>query len=160
MDGADRKQQCSVSYLTCPTKQFSSRYGEKYKKMALTFINYAIISSLLPVFSLPYSPDTLQNLQRNRLKKRRLHGEPTAAFQYLKGTYRKAGEGLFIRNSADRTRSNGYTLKEGKLESDNRKTLERLFSLWGWLDNPQITQGGCGCPSPGSAQGQSGQGLV
>ena len=40
------------------------------------------------------------------LKKRRLWGD-IAAFQYLKGLYRKAGEGLFARECSDRTRSNG-----------------------------------------------------
>lgn len=41
-------------------------------------------------------------------EKRRLHGDLTVIFQYLKVANREAGEGLFVRNCHDRTRSNGY----------------------------------------------------
>ncbi|KAK4822093.1 hypothetical protein QYF61_009793 [Mycteria americana] len=46
------------------------------------------------------------------LDKRRLWEDLIAAFQYLKGTYKKAGEGLFTRACSDRTRSNSFKLKE------------------------------------------------
>jgi len=36
------------------------------------------------------------------------------AFQYLKGAYRKDGEGLLTRVCSDRTRGNGCKLKEGR----------------------------------------------
>jgi len=42
------------------------------------------------------------------LQKRKLWQDLRAALQYLKRAYKKAGEGLFIRGSSDRTRSNGY----------------------------------------------------
>jgi len=38
------------------------------------------------------------------LEKRRLWGDLIAAFQYLKGAYRKDGDNLFNRHSSDRTR--------------------------------------------------------
>jgi len=44
------------------------------------------------------------------LEKRRLQGELIAAFQYPKGTYEKAGEGLFTRACSHRTRGNGFKL--------------------------------------------------
>jgi len=44
-------------------------------------------------------------------EKRRLQGDLRAAFQYLQGTYKKAGEGLLIRACGDRTRGNGFNLK-------------------------------------------------
>jgi len=37
------------------------------------------------------------------LEKRRLQGDPIAAYQYLKGAYKKAGEGIFTRACSDRT---------------------------------------------------------
>ena len=48
------------------------------------------------------------------LEKRRLRGHLTAALQYLKGAYRKDGEGLFIRECSDRMRGNGFKLKGGR----------------------------------------------
>ena len=56
------------------------------------------------------------------LEKRRLLGD-IAAFQYLKGAYRKDGDKLFSRISCDRTRSNGFKLKEGRFRLGIRKTF-------------------------------------
>ena len=43
------------------------------------------------------------------------------AFWYLKGAYRKAGEGLFIRACSERMRGNGFKLEEGRFRLDMRK---------------------------------------
>ena len=45
------------------------------------------------------------------------------AFQYLKGAYRKAGKGSFIRACSNRTRGSGSKLEEGRFRLDIRKTL-------------------------------------
>jgi len=55
-----------------------------------------------------------------------LWGDLTAAFQYLKGACKKAGEGLFARAYSDRTRGNAFKLKEGKFRLDKRK---KFFTL-------------------------------
>ena len=53
---------------------------------------------------------------------RRLWGDLRAAFsRSLKGTYRKAGEGLFIRARSNRMRGNGFKLEEGGFRTDMRK---------------------------------------
>jgi len=55
------------------------------------------------------------------LEQRRLRGDLIAALQYLKGAYRKDGENIFSRACCDRTRSNGFKLKEGRFSLDIRK---------------------------------------
>jgi len=62
------------------------------------------------------------------LEKRRLQGDLTAAFQYLKGAYRKAKEKLFSKACCGRTRSNGFKLREGRFRLDIRKK----FLQRGW----------------------------
>jgi len=55
----------------------------------------------------------LRELGLFSLEKRRLRGVRRAAFQYVNNACKKAGEGLFARARSDRTRGNGFKLKEG-----------------------------------------------
>jgi len=60
------------------------------------------------------------------LQKRMLRGGLLAAFQYLKEAYKKGEEGLFSRACSDRTKGNGFKLKECRFRLDIRK---KLFTL-------------------------------
>jgi len=70
--------------------------------------------------------ERLRELGLFSLEKRRVQGDLIAAFQYLKGAYKRDGEGLFMRACNDRTRANGFKLKEGKFRLAIRK---RFFTM-------------------------------
>jgi len=104
---------------------------------------------------LPYE-DRQRELRLFSLEKRRLQWDPIAAFQHLKVAYRKAGDGLFRRVRSSRTRGNGSKLGEGRLILGIRK---EILYCEGRKTLEQAAQWGCGCPLPGSIQGQAGWGF-
>jgi len=89
------------------------------------------------------------------LEKRRLQGDPRATFQYLKGAYKKVREGLFTRGCSYRTRTNSFKPKEGRFRLDIRKKFFPMRVVRHWN---QAALRSCGCPLPGSVQGQAGWG--
>jgi len=48
-------------------------------------------------------------------------GRPYCGLPVLKGACKRAGEGLLTRSCSDRTRGNGFKLKEGRYRLDIRK---------------------------------------
>ena len=55
------------------------------------------------------------------MEKRRLWGDLTVAFQYLKGVHKQEGERLFMRVDSNRTRENGLKLRQGRFRLDIRR---------------------------------------
>jgi len=85
------------------------------------------------------------------LEKRRLQGDLRAACQYLKRAYKKDGDKLFSKTCCDRTRGNGFKLREGRIQTGYK---EEIFYHEGGETLAQVAQRGGGCPMPGNIQGQ------
>jgi len=73
------------------------------------------------------------------------------AFQYLKGVYNKEGDQLFTQSDTDKTRGNGFELKQRKYRLD----LWKKF-LGSGEAQEQATWRSCGILLPGGVQSQVG----
>jgi len=67
--------------------------------------------------------ESLRELGLFSLEKRRLWGDLTVAFQYLKGAYKQEEEWPFTRVDSDRTRGNGFKQREERF----RLNIRRMF---------------------------------
>jgi len=89
--------------------------------------------------------ERLGKLRLFSLEKRRLWGDLVEAFQYLKGAYKKAGEGFFTRVCSDRTSGIVFKVKEGRFRLENRKKFfsVRVVRHWNRLPREAVA-----APSP------------
>ncbi|KFQ51705.1 hypothetical protein N334_04032, partial [Pelecanus crispus] len=81
--------------------------------------------------------DRLRELGFFSLEKSRLWGDLLVAFRYLKGAYRKDGENLFSKACCDRTRNNGFKLKEDRFRLDIKKEFFTMRVVKHWNRLPR-----------------------
>ena len=62
------------------------------------------------------------------------------AFQYLKGAYKQEWEQLFTRVDSERTRGNGFKLRQGKSRLDIRRKFftQRVVTHWNKLPKEDV----------------------
>ena len=81
--------------------------------------------------------DRLRELGLFSLEKRRLQGGLIAAFQYIKGAYKKGAERLSTRACSDRRRGEGFKLKEGRFRLAIGKKCFTVRVLRHWNGLPR-----------------------
>ena len=138
---ASREREVIVLFfaLLRPYLEYNIQFwGSQHKKdmELLEWVQRRATKMIRGLEHLPYK-DRLRELGLFSLEKRKLWGNLVVAFQYLKGAYRKAGEGLYMRACSDRTRNNGYNLEEVRFRLDIRKKFFTVMMVRYWNRLPR-----------------------
>jgi len=81
------------------------------------------------VFAFKYAPGSVND---SPLHMRSQGGDLIVAFQYLKGEYKQEEEWLFMRVDSDRTRGNGFKLRQGRFRfNPGRSTILWFYNVMG-----------------------------
>ncbi|KAK4825621.1 LOW QUALITY PROTEIN: hypothetical protein QYF61_001301 [Mycteria americana] len=153
----DMSQQCALTaqkanhILGCIKRSVASRSREVILPLYSALILPGVLSptlesSVQEAMNLLEGRDHLSSEERLRelglfsLEKRRLQGDLTGAFQYLKGAYKKDRDKLFSRACCDSTKGNGFKLKEGNFRLDIRKKFftVRVVKHWNRLSREVV----------------------